>query len=657
MGWPKHALRTIGATALLTATTGLVLAQDPQGAKPATTYTLDANKQFLSTLPLDDRQEIEFAQRGFIAAPDEKMVKTAEGKVVWDFTAYDFLKGDAPDTVNPSLWRHSQSLAHYGLFKVADHIYQVRGFDIANITFLEGKTGWIVIDPLISTEVAKAAYDLVTKQLGAKPIHAVIITHSHADHYGGIRGIVAQADVDAGKVKVIAPEGFFEHAVSENVIAGNAMGRRASYMFGNFLPRNPQGQVSAGIGPALSAGTVTMIAPTDTITQTGQRMVIDGVTIEFQMTPGTEAPAEMNIFLPDWKALCLAENANASMHNVLTLRGALVRDAKAWADYLGEALRLYGDKTDVVFTSHFWPRWGQAEIADYLKKHRDAYRYLHDQAVRLMNEGFTGEEIAEQIALPPVLANEWYNHGYYGTMRHNSKAVYQRYMGWYDGNPSSLNPLPPTDVAGRYVEAMGGVDAALAKGQAAFDAGDYRWAAELLKHVVFAGPDNAKARNLLADTYEQLAYQAESAPWRNIYLSGALELRTGQRHGASAAAGLDTIKAMDSGLIFDLMAVRLDPAKADGKSVTVNLVFTDRNEQHTITVENSVLNHEVGAAPAAAVTLTGKRAAFLMVIAGMAKLGDVMATGAITAEGDAKAFEILVSLTKAPAPDFAIVTP
>ncbi|RJF87206.1 MBL fold metallo-hydrolase [Oleomonas cavernae] len=647
----------IGAFGLLAAAIGPALAEDPQGAKPASAYTLDANRQFLATLPLDDRQEIEFAQRGFIAAPEEKVVKTAEGKVVWDFTAYDFLKGDAPDTVNPSLWRHSQNMAHYGLFKVADHIYQVRGFDISNITFLEGKTGWIVIDPLISTEVAKAAYDLVSKHLGARPIHAVIITHSHADHYGGIRGIVAQADVDAGKVKVIAPEGFLEHAVSENVIAGNAMGRRASYMFGNFLPRNAQGQVSAGIGPALSAGTVTMIAPTDTITRTGQRMVIDGVTVEFQMTPGTEAPAEMNIFLPDWKALCLAENANASMHNVLTLRGALVRDAKAWADYLGEALRLYGDKTDVVFTSHFWPRWGQAEIVDYLEKHRDAYRYLHDQAVRLMNEGFTGEEIAEQIALPPVLANEWYNHGYYGTMRHNAKAVYQRYMGWYDGNPSSLNPLPPAEVAKRYVEAMGGADAVLAKGQAAFDSGDYRWAAELLKHLVFAGPDNAKARNLLADTYEQMAYQAESAPWRNIYLSGALELRTGQRHGAAAAGSLDTIKAMDSGLIFDLMAVRLDPAKADGKSLTVNLVFTDRDEKHTITVENNVLNHEAGAAATPGATLTGKRAAFLMVIAGMARLPDIVATGAIKVEGDAKAFETLVSLTTAPAPDFAIVTP
>lgn len=632
-------------------------ADAPAGAKPATPATAAANAEVAAELPFEDRRDYELVEKGFIAAFDGRKITTEDGRLVWDFAALDFLKGEAPPTVNPSLWREAGLLARHGLFQVADHVWQVRGFDISNITFIEGKTGWIVIDPLLSAEMSKAALELVTAHLGRKPIHAVIYTHSHVDHYGGVRGIIDQADVDAGKVKVIAPQGFLEHAVAENVIAGNAMGRRASFMYANFLPKDAQGQLSTGIGPALSAGTVTLIPPTDEIRETGQRLVIDGVTLEFQMTPGTEAPSEMNLYLPDWRALCLAENANASMHNVLTLRGALVRDAKAWADYLGESIRLYGDRTDVMFTSHFWPRWGGAEITDYLTKHRDAYRYLHDQAVRLMNEGLTGEEIAETIELPPVLAREWYNRGYYGTMRHNAKAVYQRYMGWYDGNPSSLDPLPPEDAAKRYVEAMGGAEAVLAKGKAAFDAGDYRWAAELLKQLVFAAPEHEGARNLLADTWEQLGYQAESAPWRNIYLSGAAELRSGQRHGLSQAASLDTVRAMPSTLVFDLMAVRLDPAKAAGRDVTLNLDFTDRGEQHHLVLRNSVLNREPGLAPAAAATLTGKRSAFLMVMSGMAKLPDMIASGALKLDGDAAALGAVLGSLKAPVSDFAIVTP
>lgn len=627
------------------------------GPKPATPATIEANAATAAGLPFEDAGDFELSARGFIADLAGQKVMTDDGRLVWDFTAYDFLKGDAPPTVNPSLWRQAGLLARHGLFKVADHIYQVRGFDISNITFIEGKTGWIVIDPLISTEMAKAAYGLVSKQLGEKPIHAVIYTHSHVDHYGGVRGIVEQADVDTGKVKVIAPHGFLEHAVSENVIAGNAMGRRATFMYGSFLTRGDQGQLSTGIGPGLSTGTVTIIPPTDEITTTGQRMAIDGVTLEFQMTPGTEAPSEMNIYLPEWRALCLAENANASMHNILTLRGALVRDAKAWADYLGESIRLYGDRADVMFTSHFWPRWGGPEINDFLVKHRDAYRYLHDQSVRLMNEGLTGEEIAEVIALPPVLAREWYNHGYYGTMRHNSKAVYQRYMGWYDGNPSSLDPLPPVDAARRYVEAMGGADAVLAKGQAAFDKGDYRWAAELLKHLVFAAPENEKARAVLADTWEQLGYQAESAPWRNIYLSGASELRSGERHAMGQAGGIDTVRSMPTGLLFDLMAVRLDPARAADKDVTLNLVFTDRDEKHHLVLRNSVLTREPGLAGKAAATITGKRSAFLMVISGMAKMKDVVASGGLAVEGDPAALATILGSLEVPPTDFAIVTP
>ena len=655
MAWPRKSWTAIWAVGALAAFAGAAWAQAE--SKPATSFTRDANAAALTRLPMSDTKDFALADKGFIAAATDPLIKAADGKVVWDFASFDYLKGEMPPEVNPSLWRQAQLLSRHGLYKVADHIYQVRGFDISNTTYIEGKTGWIVIDTLLSTETAKAAYDLVTRQLGERPIHAVIFTHSHADHYGGVRGIVDQQDVDAGKVKIIAPEGFVEHAVSENVIAGNAMGRRATYMYGGFLPRGPRAQVSTGLGPALSAGTISIMVPTDTITATGQEMVIDGVRLQFQMTPGTEAPDEMNIYLPEWKALCMAENANATLHNILTLRGAVVRDAKAWADYLDQAVALYGDKTDVLFASHFWPRWGQAEIVDFLEKHRDAYRYLHDESVRLMNEGFTGEEIAEQIRLPDVLDQEWYNHGYYGTMSHNAKAVYQRYMGWYDGNPSSLNPLPPVEAAKHYVEAMGGPDAVLAKAQASFDKGEYRWVAELLKHLVFADPANAAAKALLADTYEQLGYQAEAGPWRNIYLSGASELRTGQTHGIGAAASADTVRSISSGLIFDLMAVRLDPAKAAGKALTINLVFNDRDEKHVLTIENSVLNHHEGSSAAAAATLTGKRGAFLLIMGGMAKLADVVATGAIKIEGDPKAFETMLGLTAVPRGDFAIVTP
>ena len=625
--------------------------------KPATEKTIAANAAVASTLPFDDQRDEDFASRGFIATMADPVVTGADGRVVWDFSAYDFLKQPAPPTVNPSLWRTAAILARHGLFKVSDHIYQVRGFDISNITFIEGETGWIVIDPLLSTEMASAAYDLISSKIGLKPIHAVIYTHSHVDHYGGVRGVVDQADVDAGKVKIIAPEGFTEHAVSENVIAGNAMGRRATFMFGTLLPKGPEGQLSTGIGPALSTGTVTLIPPTDSIAETGQTMVIDGVTLEFQLTPGTEAPAEMNIFLPQWNALCLAENANGSMHNVLTLRGALVRDAKAWADYLGESARLFADRTDVMFTSHFWPRWGRDEIKDYITKHRDAYRFLHNETVRLMNEGYTGEEIAERIALPPVLAREWYNKGYYGTMSHNSKAVYQRYMGWYDGNPSSLNPLPPEAAAKHYVEAFGGADAVVEKARVSFAAGDYRWVVEILKHVVFAEPDHAAARELLADAYEQMGYQAESAPWRNIYLSGAAELRTNERVPLPRSVAIDTVRAMETPLLFDLMAVMIDPEKAEGKTLTVNMVFPEREEAFALTLANSVLGHETGAKEGAAATLTANRAAFLMVMTGMAKMQDMIASDAIRIEGDPQAVGAILSALKRPAADFAIVTP
>ena len=597
------------------------------------------------------RQDFDFADRGFIATRADPRILAADGHVVWDLSAYDFLKAPAPASANPSLWRQAQLLSRHGLYKVMDGVWQVRGFDVSNVTFIAGKTGWIIIDPLTSMEVAKAALELANAQLGARPVVAVIYTHSHTDHFGGVRGVVSQADVDAGRVDIIAPAGFMDHAVSENIIAGPAMTRRAAYQFGTLLPKGPSGQITSGIGQAISAGTQTLIAPTLDIARTGQEYTLDGVRLQFQLTPGTEAPAEMNIYLPDLKALCLAENANASMHNVLTPRGALVRDAKEWAAYLTQALKLYGAKSDVLFTSHAWPRFGQAVIGDYLAKHRDAYKFLHDQSVRLMNEGLTGPEIAGRLTLPDALAAEWYNRGYYGTMSFNSRAVYQRYMGWYDANPVHLAPLDPVDEAGRYVRMMGGPAKVLAAAQAAYDAGDDRWAGELANRLVFANPEDKPARELLARAYDRQAAGAESALWRNMYLTGAQELRNGVRLAGAAGGALDLIRATTTPMLLDLLAVRLDPAKSQGAAVRVDLVFPDRAERFRVAVKNDVLTYETDPADRPEATVTLPRASFLA-----GALGGGPLTGATT-DGDPGALPRLLSWLTPPKPGFAIVTP
>jgi alkyl sulfatase BDS1-like metallo-beta-lactamase superfamily hydrolase len=575
---------------------GLAVAQSaPTSSKPATAATKAANEAVLKALPFNDKEDFANAARGFIGKPDTLTIKNAKGDVVWDLEAYKkYISTDkpAPDSVNPSLWRNAQLNMQYGLYKVSEKIYQVRGYDITNITFIQGKTGWIVFDPLLSAETSKAAFELVTQHLGKKPIVAVVYSHSHVDHYGGVRGIVDDKDIQAKKIKIIAPEHFSEHAISENVIAGNVMSRRAIYMYGAMLPRNAQGGVNGGLGQTTSTGTATLILPTDIIKKTGQEMTIDGVKMVFQMTPGTEAPAEMNTYFPELKALWTAENATNTMHNILTLRGAQVRDALKWAGYLNETIALYGNNVQVKFQSHHWPMWENAKIVEYIKKQRDLYKYIHDQSVNLMNKGYTGAEIAEMIKLPPVLDQQWYNRGYYGTLRHNSRAVYQRYMGWYDGNPSSLDNLPPEMAAKKYVEYMGGEAEIMKKSRADFDKGDYRWVAEAMKHVVFANPGNADAKNLLADTYEQLGYQAESGPWRSVYLQGAFELRNGvPKAGGINAASPDTIKAMPPEMLFDYLAVRLNGPKAAGKKIGINIDFTDLKKQYGLAVENAVLNH------------------------------------------------------------------
>jgi alkyl sulfatase BDS1-like metallo-beta-lactamase superfamily hydrolase len=641
----------------ITAATAFALICAPATAQTtATPFTRDANRAAAATLPNEDREDEAFAARGFVATWPEQKIMTADGRVAWDFNSFAYPSGAAPDTVHPSLWRHAQLLAKHGLFKVSDRIYQVRGFDISNMTIIVGDSGLIVIDPLTTVETARAALTLARRTLGDKPVRAVIYTHSHADHFGGVRGVVEQADIDAGRVQILAPDGFLEHAVGENIIAGNAMTRRATYQFGSGLPGGPTGTMSSGIGPAVSAGSVSLIAPTRTIARTGEKLVIDGVEIEFQVTPGTEAPAEMNIYLPQLRALCLAENANVSMHNILTPRGALVRDTKAWADYLTEVLRLYGARSDVMFTSHGWPRWETARITDFIGAHRDAYKYLHDQSVRLMNQGFTGPEIAERIALPPALARRWFNRGYYGTMSHNSKAVYQRYMGWYDGNPARLHALPPEEASRRYVAAMGGAARVIAEARASIAKGEYRWAAELLDRVVFADPSNAQAKALLADVETQLGYQAESAIWRNMYLTAAQELREGVKARAPSVGSLDFIRNTPSSMLFDLMAVRLDPAKAGDARLAVAFVFPERNERRLVTVANGVLVHESGAPEAAQATVTLPRALFLQSL--MAPGGGALAGNpAVRVEGDPLAVRRFLGLFDAPDPSFAIVTP
>lgn len=621
-----------------------------------TSATLRANEALAQTLPWTDREDEDFAARGFIAAPEQPQVRAADGRVVWDFRAYDFLQGDAPESVNPSLWRHARLLTRAGLFRVAERVYQVRGFDLANMTIVLGDTGLILIDPLTSMETAQAALALARRHLGERPVRAVIYTHSHIDHFGGVRGVVSAEDVAAGRVEIVAPSGFMEHAVTENVIAGNAMGRRAMYQFATGLAPGPDGQMTSGIGAAVSAGTFSLIPPTRTIVRTGETLTIDGVRIEFQLTPDTEAPAEMNFFFPDLGVLCLAENANATMHNVLTPRGALVRDAKAWADYLTQSLRLFGERAEIVVTSHAWPRFGGERVRDFIAGHRDAYKYLHDQTVRLMNAGYTGREIAERVRLPEPLASRWFNRGYYGTMMHNSRAVYQRYMGWYDGNPANLNPLPPEEEASRFVRAMGGAERVLAEGQRAFDEGDFRWAARVLNHLVFAQPDHAEARRLLARTHRETAWQAESAIWRNMYLVAARELEQGAPDRPPQAVSADLVAATPTSYILDLLAVRLDPVALGERRYAFNLVFPERDERFAVTIANGVLVHEAGVTLADAPTITSARAVFLQAMAAGAMTRAVM-RGDVRVTGNRRALQGMGDIFDTPDPNFPIVTP
>ncbi len=627
------------------------------GPETPSAFTKAEHAKVLAARNFADTRDFDFADRGFVATRKDPLIATAAGQPVWNLAAFDFLKEAGSETVNPSLWRQGQLMAKHGLYQVSDNIWQVRGFDLANITFVKGATGWIVIDTLGSNETAKAALELANEQLGVRPVLAVIYTHSHTDHFAGTAGLVALEDVRSGKVQVIAPKGFLDAAVGENVIAGPAMQRRAIYQFGIPLPKGEQGLVNAGIGPGLSTGTTSLIPPTREIGATGEALNIDGVNMLFQFTPGTEAPAEMNVWFPDWKIVDMAENANATQHNILTPRGAVVRDTKVWAEGLTESLRLFGE-AEILLTSHGWPRWGNGVIRDYLGKHRDAYAYLHDQTVRLMNKGLNGDEIAAQLTLPAELENEWYDRPYYGSLSFNSRAVYQFYMGWYDANPVNLAPMPPADTGKRYVAAMGGATKVKTEARAAYDAGEYAWAAELLNHVVMADGADTEAKDLLARSYDQLGWQAEPSTWRNIYLTGAKELREGVgAPRANPASQMAALANLPLGSLIDLLSVRLDPAKAAGQSVKLAFVLTDSDERTYITIANGVLVHEEIAAPGPVdATLTLTRADFLGGIFGGQPLPAKIQSGAVKLEGNPQALLKLGQWMEPPNPVFPIVT-
>jgi alkyl sulfatase BDS1-like metallo-beta-lactamase superfamily hydrolase len=626
--------------------------------KPATEIISQRNREAAASLPPERDDDLAEASRGLVAEFKPAVVRNADGRVVWDLDSYAFLEADCPETAHPSLWRQSRLNRLAGLFELAPGFYQLRGFDLSNMHVVEGERGIVVIDPLISAETAAAALAFYREHRGERPVTGLIYTHSHIDHFGGAAGIISPEEVSEHGIPVLAPEGFLHHAVSENVYAGTAMGRRAGYMYGARLGRGPDGGVGSGLGQTTSLGTLTLVRPNREISATGQEETVDGVRMVFQLTPGTEAPAEMNFHFPEHRVLCIAENATQTMHNVLTLRGALVRDPHVWAAYLDEAIELFGAESDVLFAGHHWPRWGSERIVEYLSKQRDLYGYLHDQALRLINAGRTGPEIAEELELPPELASEWHCRGYYGSVSHNARAVYQLYMGWFDGNPAHLWEHPPVEAAKRYVEFMGGAERVLEQAHASFEEGDYRWVAEVVNHVVFAEPGNEAARTLQADALEQLGYGAENATWRNFYLVGAEELRAGITGTPSDIRAPAILAQLSVAQILDGMKVRLNGPRAWGKRLTIGWQVTDPDERHLIRVENGVLNHRPwkdGAEPEA--TLIIERRALNELLGGTADLAELATSGRLRVEGDGVKLGELLGLLDEPDPGFAIVTP
>ena len=653
------ALGFAGCTEKATPTyTGEVLPPDVAGNTAPSAATRDLNAAVNEALPLANPQDFEDARRGLVASDPDLRVVGPEGTPIWDMPSYAFVEGDAPLSANPSLWRQAKLNNIHGLFEVTKGVHQLRGHDLANMSLIEGDTGWIVVDPLTAAETSAKAMAFAREQLGDRPISAVIFTHSHVDHFGGILGVLSPEEAEERQVPIIAPVGFIDEATSENIVAGVAMSRRSLFMYGTRLPHGERGHIGSGLGKGPAIGTIGILPPTEIISKTTTELTIDGVKFIFQNAPGSEAPSELTFYLPDLKTFCGAEVVSHNMHNLYTLRGAKVRDALKWSAYIDEIIQLFGD-AEVYFGSHHWPIWGNERIIDFLEKQRDTYKFINDQSLRLALNGYTPREIAEELVLPEALRTSFPNRGYYGTLKHNAKAVYQRYFGWYDGNPANLDPLPPAEAGRRYVELAGGATKLVENAQSAYDAGEYRWAAEVLNHLIFAEPDNADAKELLARAYDQLGYQAESGPWRDVYLTGAFELRHGgPDKGIDLASAMGMIKHAPLARFLDAMAGRLNGPKAEGKEMIVNLVVTDIAVTHVLELKNSVLRHyERNAHPDATVTLNVTDDLFLRMLTGTAGLKDTLFSDELQVEGSRLDLVGFFRLFDKPTGAFNIVTP
>ena len=632
-------------------------------SKGATQTTKDFNAEILETLPFANKQDFEDANRGFIAPlPIDGVIFNENGDVIWNLSGWDFFIEEgspAPDTVNPSLWRQAKLLKIGGLFKVTDGIYQVRGADLSNITFIEGPAGIIVMDPLMNVETAAVATELYFEHRPKKPIVAVIITHSHIDHFGGVGAVASKEDVESGKVKIIAPEGFTRASVEENILGGNLQSRRVSYQYGSLIPRGPQGMMTNGLGLSVAPGTTSFYVPTDIISKNGQTMNLAGLEFEFWMAPDTEAPATMFFYVPEYKALCTAEDAVHNLHNIYSLRGAKLRNPLNWSKALKAALDKWGEEVEVLYAPHHWPVWGNANVNTYLENQSLAYKYINDQTLRLANKGYTIEEVAEMIELPEELAHQWYLRGYYGTVNHGVKATYVKNFGWFDGNPALLHRLPQEEAAKRYVEAMGGADAVLSKAQKAFAEGDYRWVAELLNHLVFADPNNQQARNLEADALEQMGYQAEAGTWRNWFLTAAKELRDGVAKPPIVKMAVpDMIAVMPLDMYFDYLGMRFNGPQAAGKSYTFNLDFSDTSEQYVLVLKYGVLDYIKNQnLPEATATLKLERDTLNKIILGETNLKEAISVGSVNVEGDRAAVEDFIDLLDIFDPYYNLITP
>jgi alkyl sulfatase BDS1-like metallo-beta-lactamase superfamily hydrolase len=662
MNWKASLIGTLTASILIgcgdSTEVPVDQSSDQYGFSAATETTTKTNNDVLANLPFHNRQDFDDAIKGFIATDEALSITNARGEVIWRPDDYGFITGDAPASANPSLWRQAKLNNINGLFKVSERIYQIRGYDLANMSIIEGDSGWIVIDPLTASETAAKGMALVRKHLGDKPITGIIFTHSHVDHFGGALGIISSAEIAERNIPVIAPIGFIEEATSENVIAGNAMMRRSTFSYGKNLPRTQRGHIGSGLGKAPAYGTTGILEPNYTVDTTGQELTVDGIDFIFQNASGSEAPSELTFYLPQLKTYCGAEVLSRNMHNIYTLRGAKVRDAVKWAGFINEAMDMAAN-ADNYFASHHWPMWGNEQIIEYLEKQRDMYKYIHDQTMRLANSGLTPNEIAEEIEMPASLQQQFYNRGYYGTLKHNSKAVYQHYYGWYDGNPANLDALTEVDAGQKYVTLMGGPDAVIAAAQTAYDKGEYRWVAQLLNHLVFAEPGNRQARGLLATAYDQLGYQSESGVWRDVYLNAALELRNGApEKGMNMADAKGIITQTPVSKFFDAMSVRLNGIKADGVEKVINVRITDLNENHVLRIKNSVFHHTTGTVNTEAnASIAISHSLLTDMLTGSAGIKDILTSDELDIQGSTIDLIQFFSLFEAPETTFNIVTP